>query len=88
MDKVTNFDALKSPGKAEFCWGFGGSWIDAGKELPDAETTVLVCIRNADEPVWLGYYNGEEWKDVEGMAIDVTHWAEMPLPPLDDAEVF
>lgn len=58
-------------------------WIDASTELPDAETTVLVCIRGASEPVWLGYYNGDEWKDVEGMVIDVTHWAEIPEPPSD-----
>lgn len=74
------------PGNVESAWGFGGSWIDASKELPDAETTVLICIKDAGEPVWLGYHNGDEWKDVEGMVIEVTHWAEIPLAPGETVE--
>lgn len=73
-------------GNVESAWGFGGSWIDAGKELPDAETTVLVCIKGANEPVWLGYHSGERWLDVEGFVIEVSHWAEIPLAPSETVE--
>lgn len=54
------------------------TWRAVGEQLPDADLTVLVRTRNSDEPVWLGYLDGEEWRDVEGLEIDVTHWAEMP----------
>jgi len=59
------------------------NWIGVDTALPDSDTTVLVSLRNNDEPVWLGFHNGEMWFSVDAIAIDVTHWAEMPAPCLD-----
>ena len=60
---------------------YGGVWIDASKDLPDADTTVLVTTLGCTDPVWLGFYNGEMWMSVESIVIEVTHWAELPLAP-------
>ena len=32
------------------------------------------------DPVWLGYYDGEFWRDVETQRIKVSHWSDMPEP--------
>jgi len=35
----------------------------------------------ADEPVWPGYHDGEQWLLADGMpAPDVNAWADMPAP--------
>lgn len=58
----------------------GQVWISVCDEMPDDETTVLVhCLD--DEPVWLGYKVGDEWRTVEGVLADVTHWMPLPVPP-------
>lgn len=58
-------------------------WFDASRVLPDADLTVLVHCPAADEPVWLGYYDGDTWRDVTGLAVEhpVKHWADLPEPP-------
>jgi len=72
-------------------------WIDATKELPDDNTTVLICNLAAwDEPVQAGYHDGEFWYwehlDVPLDGIDCaggndcmtqppTHWMHFPEPP-------
>lgn len=56
-------------------------WKDVNKELPDADETVLVATIDNTEPVWLGYYDGERWLDVEGIPVKVAHWAPMPEAP-------
>lgn len=53
---------------------------------PDDDVTVLICRDGEpDEPVWLGYKDGDTWRHVEGFAVDgsfpVTAWAEMPGGP-------
>lgn len=61
-------------------------WIAVTEKLPDADTTVLVSAPGADEPVWLGYYDGEDWYadtgaeygNDEEIAQPVTAWAQMP----------
>ncbi len=60
----------------------GFQWVDATEELPDADITVLVA-GDFDGQVWLGYFDGEDWQSVEGGKIDVTHWAEVPSPPVE-----
>lgn len=50
----------------------------AEDDFPDADMTVIVRIRGAAEPVWLGVWDGEEWRDVEGLTIDVVRWADLP----------
>jgi hypothetical protein len=52
-------------------------WMPAA-ELPDSDSIVLITCTDGDDPVWLGYYDGTEWLTVEGAAVKVSHWAEMP----------
>ena len=56
-------------------------WKSAGDELPDADQTVLIHHPKNDEPVWLGFFDGEQWHDVDAMPAEVSHWAPMPEPP-------
>ena len=59
-------------------------WIAVDDRLPDDDTTVLVSLVDADEPVWLGYYEAGDWFSIdnEEYGIDlhaaVTAWAPMP----------
>ena len=55
-------------------------WITVSDRLPGNETTVLVCVPEDDEPVWLGYREDETWYFVEGRVCRPTHWAEVPMP--------
>ena len=66
-------------------------WIAVTEKLPDSDTTVLVCAPGADEPVWLGYRDGDSWFADTGaeygnedeIAAEVVAWATMPMgiPP-------
>lgn len=48
--------------------------------LPDADMTVLVYVPKATEPVWLGYFDGHDWRYVSAEVIDVPvkAWAHVP----------
>lgn len=50
---------------------------------PDCDTTVLVHLPKADDPVWFGYFDSERWRliDAEIAPGEVTHWAHLPDPP-------
>jgi hypothetical protein len=50
-------------------------------EPPDADTTVLVFIPAANDPVWLGLLDGDTWREVNSAPISPTHWAEIPRGP-------
>jgi hypothetical protein len=39
------------------------TWKSVTDEMPDADQTVLVHCPDADEPVWLGFHDGECWRD-------------------------
>ena len=54
------------------------TWHAPSERLPDADLTVIVRMRGAEEPVWLGYWSGEEWRDLDGFPVDVVRWADMP----------
>lgn len=56
-------------------------WRAAGEELPDDELTVLVATPDGNEPVFLGYKDGEIWRSVNGELIEVSHWMPLPEPP-------
>lgn len=54
------------------------TWIDCAERLPDDGLSVLICTTGTAEPVWIGWLDGEEWRDSEGAAVEVVAWAEMP----------
>lgn len=61
-------------------------WIEVKIEMPDADQTVLIHDETADEPVWLGYFDGEAWRFVDGEKASPSHWAEMPEPPAGNVQ--
>lgn len=57
------------------------TWRDAA-DLPDADTTVLIEIHpdeDYSEPVFLGFHDGDTWRDVHGEPLQVVAWAEPPV---------
>ena len=60
-----------------------GYWKSVADEMPDSEQTVLYYAPEADEPVWLGFHDGECWRQVsaEQVEAEVTHWMQLPEPP-------
>lgn len=60
-------------------------WIPLASSYPDADITVLVHCPGATDPVWLGFFDGEIWRDVgaDPMDHEVTHWADLPEGPKD-----
>lgn len=58
------------------------AWIPVGTELPDADTIVLIAIDDpVCEPVWIGYLDGQVWRDFQDVEVRVTHWRHLPEPP-------
>lgn len=58
------------------------TWKDAGAELPDDDTLVLLALN--DDEVWPGYRDGDIWRYVDAMPITgehVTHWMHLPPAP-------
>lgn len=57
------------------------TWHPAS-EPPDADTMVLICIPDSDEPVWSGHYDGATYIESQGFPVTgVKHWAHMPEGP-------
>lgn len=55
------------------------NWIEAAQQLPDSDTTVLVHAPQADEPIWMGFHDGEMWRYVDATpAVGVIEWADLP----------
>lgn len=50
---------------------------------PDVDTTVLMGLPGSDsDPVWPGWWDGEEWHLVSGETVDgVTCWMDFPELP-------
>lgn len=48
---------------------------------PDADTTVLLSLEGGDDPVWLGFWDGERWWYVDGtpVLVRVVGWAHLPV---------
>lgn len=87
-------DTAVRKGKVEMCdWGKRLAleegrkeqirWRAVAEARPDADETVLVCLRDHDEPVWLGFLDVDGWYLVDGAPVfdQVTHWAQMPGGP-------
>lgn len=53
-------------------------WHEVPDQMPDADLTVLARLRGGSEPVWLAAWTGEDWRDTEGMVVDVIRWADIP----------
>lgn len=58
-------------------------WIPVAQQLPDADRIVLIATDPAmhGEPVWLGYLDGDNWREANGSLAFVTHWQDLPPPP-------
>lgn len=59
------------------------TWHPVSAGLPDSDTTVIIYAPEADEPIWLGYHDGEAWMDISGLTLEwpVIHWMQLPEPP-------
>jgi hypothetical protein len=53
------------------------------ENLPDAETTVLLLLKGGSDPVWPGYWDGNYWRDVDGVIVPehirVVGWSHFPV---------
>ncbi|HWB61772.1 MAG TPA: DUF551 domain-containing protein [Chthoniobacteraceae bacterium] len=58
-------------------------WKYCEHQMPDTDATVLVYCPESVEPVWLGFYDGEDWRSIDSIRLpeEVTHWMEPPEPP-------
>jgi hypothetical protein len=59
-------------------------WIAVSEALPDDDVTVLVSATDTKYPVWLGWFEDERWRTIEGGSYrkgQVTAWAPMPKGP-------
>ena len=57
-------------------------WTAVEQSMPDSDTTVLIHAPTSSEPVWLGFHDGEHWREVSGDIVEgVRHWADLPLGP-------
>lgn len=50
-------------------------------DLPDADLTVMIELDPASdysEPVFMGSWDGDCWRDVHGVEVAVIAWADVP----------
>jgi hypothetical protein len=61
-------------------------WVPCTKAMPDSDQTVLISNIAWDEPTWMGFHDGEVWRDIEAFICDPapTHWMPMPSPAEGD----
>jgi hypothetical protein len=52
--------------------------------LPESDMTVLICMPESDNPVSVGFHDGEAWFDYNGAPLTgrnaVNHWMMLPEP--------
>lgn len=54
-------------------------WHSVAEKMPDADITVLIHAPDLDEPVWLGWFDGEKWYAVDATEVEgVADWADVP----------
>lgn len=58
-------------------------WVSTIEAMPDSDTTVLIHVPRGDDPVWMGFHDGEQWRYVDAMPVGkrVRYWAHLPEPP-------
>jgi len=58
-------------------------WHSVAEQMPDDDLTVMIHHADEDEPVWMGYYDGENktWRSVDAARCLVSHWADLPDLP-------
>lgn len=56
------------------------TWVPVEQAMPDDDRLVLLELRDENEPVWIGLWNGEMWCDLIGMpmACKVSAWTYPP----------
>ena len=70
-------DAPRPPRPGALCETL--EWHEvANDDFPDAHLTVLGRLRNNEEPVWLVFFDGEQWLDIDAQPVEVVRWADMP----------
>lgn len=57
------------------------TWHQLPGRMPDSDTTVLLFDKDASEPIWPGYYDGQAWRYVDGTTATPTHWQDFPKGP-------
>jgi len=64
----------------------GPVWIRADEDLPSDDRYVLCCCRNKEgrPNVVKGYYSRTAGRFACGMNTNVTHWMELPVPPMEE----
>jgi hypothetical protein len=57
-------------------------WKAVQVEMPKDGKIVLTYSPQMAEPVWMGWADGLDWRQLSGEIMPgVTHWAELPNPP-------
>jgi len=50
--------------------------------LPDSDLTVQLFDENCNEPVWPGYFDGEQWLYADGSVAHPSSWAHFAKGPV------
>lgn len=59
------------------------TWIPVSPAtMPDGDLTVMLFNEGANEPVWPGYFDGEDWIYVDGNIAHPSHYAQMAVGPV------
>jgi hypothetical protein len=61
-------------------------WTPVAEAMPDDDVLVLLALN--DDDVWPGFRDGDIWRYVDAMPIDVervTHWMDLPPAPKREA---
>jgi hypothetical protein len=69
--------------------GSAAGWKCCAEEMPDSDLTVLIANPIwPDDPVWIGYHDGDVWRDIDNMRLNSapTHWMDFPAPPSGDGK--
>lgn len=56
------------------------AWVPCAERMPEPETQVLVATGDAQFPITIGYWDGDEWWTQDYCALHPEAW--MPLPAL------